>query len=162
MYACVLCACICTYMCIHVYVYICVCMYVYVYCTLIAILCIIVFILCSALALLVDILTEPSQKDVINALTTLANVASHSASQFLVSTVLCYHNIINNCPYVQLGQLKISDKIKILAQSGPSARYQVTRLLVYTGEIRDNHCDGNLFANNDCGMDFFAVICDMY
>ena len=56
--------------------------------------------------------------------------------------------------YVQLGKLRISDKIKTLAQSGPSARYQVTRLLVYTGELRDNHCDGNLFANYDCGIDF--------
>ena len=42
----------------------------------------------SALALLMDILTEPSQGDVINALTTLANVASYSASHFMVSMVV--------------------------------------------------------------------------
>ena len=42
----------------------------------------------SALALLTDVLTEPSQGDVINALTTLANVASHSASHLMVSTAV--------------------------------------------------------------------------
>ena len=48
----------------------------------------VVFILYSALALLADILTDPSQGDVINALTTLANVASHSTSHFIVSLVI--------------------------------------------------------------------------
>lgn len=49
---------------------------------------------------------------------------------------------------LQLAQLRVSDKVKTLTQSGPSVQYQVVRLLVYTGE-HDVH--GSLFADNDCG-----------
>ena len=42
----------------------------------------------SALALLVEILTEPSQGDVVYALTALANVASNSESHSMVSVIV--------------------------------------------------------------------------
>jgi len=48
---------------------------------------IVYFCCCSALALLVEILAEPAQKDVINALTVLANVASRSETHCLVSFI---------------------------------------------------------------------------
>lgn len=47
----------------------------------------------STLALLVDILTEPSQGDVISALTTLANVASRSQSHPMVRMII----VVNVC-----------------------------------------------------------------
>lgn len=47
-------------------------------------------------------------------------------------------------------QLRITDKIKALSQSGPSVRYQVIRLLVYIGESCDDDCHGSLFTDNDC------------
>ena len=55
---------------------------------------------------------------------------------------------------MQLGQLRVSNKIKTLAQSGPSVRYQVIRLLVYTGELDDDQHYGSLFTDNDCGRLF--------
>ncbi|XP_065910773.1 uncharacterized protein [Dysidea avara] len=80
----------------------------------------------NALALLVEIVTEPAQKDVINALTVLANIASRSESHSM------------------LYQLGLQNKLKGLLQAGPSVRHQVLRLLVYTGGVLDDQHD-NLF-----------------
>lgn len=58
---------------------------------------------------------------------------------------MCVHE------FLQLAQLRVSDRIKTLVQSGPSVRYQVIRLLVYTGESCDDHYYGSLFTGDDCG-----------
>ena len=54
--------------------------------------------------------------------------------------------------FLQLAQLRVTDRIKKLAQCGPSVRYQAMRLLVYTGESCDFQHHGSLFTDNDCGM----------
>lgn len=55
---------------------------------------------CSALALLVEILTEPAQKDVVNALTVLANVASRFESHSLVSACILQYKVCFVCIYL--------------------------------------------------------------
>ena len=101
-----------------------------------------------------DILSEPSQGDVINALTTLANVATHSESHVTVRNGNYHHSYRDYIVAVlQLKQLRISDKIKLSSHSDPSVHYQVIRLLVYIGESWDEHYSRNccLFSTDEFG-----------